>query len=113
MRLLRLWQPKQLSSLTRTDRPGCAKATVDSPTGAGAMSGATRASKEARDGAKIQKLSQQVAVLKVELQSVRSESERDGLTGILNRRSFDRLAHAPVHRELQRLVLAAHLLMGA
>jgi diguanylate cyclase len=47
--------------------------------------------KETRDGAKIQKLSQQVAVLKVELQSVRSESERDGLTQALNRRSFDRL----------------------
>jgi len=47
--------------------------------------------KEARDGSKIQKLSQQVAVLKVELQSVRTESERDGLTGILNRRTFDRL----------------------
>lgn len=47
--------------------------------------------KETRDGSKIQKLSEQVAVLKVELQSVRTESERDGLTGILNRRTFDRL----------------------
>jgi diguanylate cyclase len=46
--------------------------------------------KEARDGAKIDSLSQQVNVLKVELQSVRAESERDGLTGIFNRRTFDR-----------------------
>ncbi len=46
--------------------------------------------KEACDGAKIEKLSRQVAVLNNELQSVRSESERDGLTGILNRRAFDR-----------------------
>lgn len=46
--------------------------------------------KESRDGAKVDKLSQQVAVLKGELQSARTESERDGLTGILNRRAFDR-----------------------
>jgi diguanylate cyclase len=46
--------------------------------------------KEARDGAKIEKLSHQVAVLNDELQSARSESDRDGLTGILNRRAFDR-----------------------
>jgi len=46
--------------------------------------------KEARDGAKIEKLSRQVTVLNSELQSARSESERDGLTGILNRRAFDR-----------------------
>jgi diguanylate cyclase len=46
--------------------------------------------KEARDGAKIETLSQQVAVLNNELQNARSESERDGLTGILNRRTFDR-----------------------
>ena len=46
--------------------------------------------KESRDGAKIDKLSRQVAVLRGELESVRSESERDALTGILNRRAFDR-----------------------
>ena len=46
--------------------------------------------KEARDGSKIEKLSRQVAVLNSELQTARSESERDGLTGILNRRAFDR-----------------------
>jgi diguanylate cyclase len=46
--------------------------------------------KEARDGAKIEMLSRQVAVLNNELKSARSESERDGLTGILNRRAFDR-----------------------
>jgi diguanylate cyclase len=45
--------------------------------------------KEARDGAKIEKLSRQVAVLSSELQNARSASERDGLTGILNRRAFD------------------------
>lgn len=46
--------------------------------------------KEARDGAKIEKLSHQVAALNSELQSARSESDRDGLTGIQNRRAFDR-----------------------
>jgi len=46
--------------------------------------------KEAREGAKIEKLSRQVTVLNHELQSARSESERDGLTGVLNRRAFDR-----------------------
>lgn len=46
--------------------------------------------KEARDGAKIEHLAQQVDVLKEELQSARTESELDGLTGILNRRTFDR-----------------------
>lgn len=46
--------------------------------------------KEARDGDKIEALSRQVAVLNRKLQSARSESERDGLTGILNRRTFDR-----------------------
>jgi diguanylate cyclase len=46
--------------------------------------------KEARDGAKIEKLSQEVTVLNSALQSARSQSERDGLTGILNRRAFDR-----------------------
>ncbi len=46
--------------------------------------------KESRDGAKIQSLAQQVAVLNTELQQARTESERDGLTGVYNRRSFDR-----------------------
>ena len=46
--------------------------------------------KETRDGAKIQSLAQQVAVLNTELQQARTESERDGLTGVYNRRSFDR-----------------------
>lgn len=46
--------------------------------------------KETRDGAKIQSLAKQVAVLNTELQQVRTESERDGLTGVYNRRSFDR-----------------------
>ena len=47
--------------------------------------------KEARDGAKLEHLSRQVKDLKGELQSARAESERDGLTGVLNRRTFDRL----------------------
>ncbi len=47
--------------------------------------------KESRDVAKIESLSQQVAVLNTELASARTESERDGLTGVLNRRTFDRL----------------------
>ena len=38
--------------------------------------------KESRDVAKIESLSKQVAVLNTELQSARTESERDGLTGI-------------------------------
>ncbi|MFO7707937.1 MAG: diguanylate cyclase [Desulfobacterales bacterium] len=46
--------------------------------------------KESRDGAKIQSLAEQVAALNTELQQARSESERDGLTGVYNRRSFDR-----------------------
>jgi diguanylate cyclase len=46
--------------------------------------------KESRDVAKIESLSRQVAVLNTELQSARTESERDGLTGVLNRRMFDR-----------------------
>ena len=46
--------------------------------------------KESRDIAKIEKLSLQVSVLNRELQSVRTESERDSLTGICNRRAFDR-----------------------
>jgi diguanylate cyclase len=46
--------------------------------------------KESRDVAKIESLSQQVAVLNTELASARTESERDGLTGVLNRRTFDR-----------------------
>lgn len=46
--------------------------------------------KESRDGAKIQSLAKQVAVLNTELEQARTESERDGLTGLYNRRSFDR-----------------------
>jgi len=46
--------------------------------------------KESLDVAKIESLSKQVAVLNTELQSARTESERDGLTGVLNRRTFDR-----------------------
>ncbi|MBI5581084.1 MAG: diguanylate cyclase [Deltaproteobacteria bacterium] len=46
--------------------------------------------KESRDVAKIESLSKQVAVLNTELESARTESERDGLTGVLNRRTFDR-----------------------
>jgi diguanylate cyclase len=46
--------------------------------------------KEARDTAKIEELSKQVSVLNTELQSARTESERDALTGANNRRSFDR-----------------------
>jgi diguanylate cyclase len=46
--------------------------------------------KESREGAKIQSLAKQVAVLNTELQQARTESERDGLTGVYNRRSFDR-----------------------
>jgi diguanylate cyclase len=46
--------------------------------------------KESRDVAKIESLSKQVAVLNTELRSARTESEHDGLTGVLNRRTFDR-----------------------
>jgi diguanylate cyclase len=50
----------------------------------------TARAKESRETAKIEKLSRQVAVLERELQGVRSESERDSLTGICNRHAFDR-----------------------
>jgi diguanylate cyclase len=46
--------------------------------------------KESRDTAQIEKLSLQVSALNREVQSVRSASERDRLTGIFNRRAFDR-----------------------
>lgn len=46
--------------------------------------------KESRDGAKIESLAQQVAVLNHELEQARTESERDALTGVYNRRCFDR-----------------------
>jgi diguanylate cyclase len=46
--------------------------------------------KESRDGAKIESLAKQVSALNTELQQARTESERDGLTGVYNRRSFDR-----------------------
>ncbi len=46
--------------------------------------------KESRDGAKIDSLAQQVAVLNHELEQARTECERDGLTGVYNRRCFDR-----------------------
>jgi diguanylate cyclase len=46
--------------------------------------------KESRDKAQIEKLSLQVSALNREVQSVRSASERDRLTGIFNRRAFDR-----------------------
>jgi diguanylate cyclase len=46
--------------------------------------------KEARDTARIEELSKRVDVLHTELENVRSDSERDALTGVQNRRSFDR-----------------------
>lgn len=46
--------------------------------------------KETRDSERIETMSRQVTALNTELQSVRNESERDGLTGVLNRRAFDR-----------------------
>lgn len=46
--------------------------------------------KETRESERIETLSRQVTTLNNELQSVRNESERDGLTGVLNRRAFDR-----------------------
>jgi diguanylate cyclase len=46
--------------------------------------------KESRDLAKIEKLSHKVSALNRELESARTESERDSLTGICNRRAFDR-----------------------
>jgi diguanylate cyclase len=46
--------------------------------------------KEQRDVAKIENLSLQVSALNRELAAARSESERDGLTGVCNRRAFDR-----------------------
>jgi diguanylate cyclase len=46
--------------------------------------------KELRDVAKIEKLALQVSALNNELQAARTESERDSLTGVYNRRAFDR-----------------------
>jgi diguanylate cyclase len=46
--------------------------------------------KEARDSEQIETLARQVTTLNSELQNVRNESERDSLTGVLNRRAFDR-----------------------
>jgi diguanylate cyclase len=46
--------------------------------------------KESRDNTRIEKLSRQVHTLNTELENARTESERDGLTGVHNRRAFDR-----------------------
>lgn len=46
--------------------------------------------KELRDVAKIEKLSIQVSALNSELKTARTESEIDSLTGVCNRRAFDR-----------------------
>ncbi len=46
--------------------------------------------KEARDQRRIESLSRQVETLRRELETVRREAECDALTGILNRRAFDR-----------------------
>jgi diguanylate cyclase len=46
--------------------------------------------KETRDSSRIELLSDQVRTLSSELEDARTESERDGLTGVRNRRSFDR-----------------------
>ena len=58
--------------------------------------------KESRDVAKIESLSKQVAVLNTEFHSARTESERDGLTGVLNRRTFDRFLAELVEKNTVR-----------
>lgn len=54
--------------------------------------------KEARDTARIEELSKRVDVLHSELENVRSDSERDALTGVRNRRSFDRFLSERVEK---------------
>jgi diguanylate cyclase len=54
--------------------------------------------KEARDGEKIESLAQQVSILNHELQQARTESERDALTGVYNRRCFDRYLYELVEK---------------
>ncbi len=51
---------------------------------------ATVREKQSRDTSKLETLSKQVDVLNMELQRVRAESVTDGLTGIYNRKAFDR-----------------------
>jgi diguanylate cyclase len=46
--------------------------------------------KQMDEKVRIESLSSQVAVLREELQTAKEESQRDGLTGIYNRRAFDR-----------------------
>jgi diguanylate cyclase len=58
--------------------------------------------KETRDSQTIERLSRQVTTLNSELQTARNESERDGLTGVLNRRAFDRRINDLVSRNTMR-----------
>lgn len=46
--------------------------------------------KQSRDNIKLESLSRQVNTLNVQLEKVRTESVTDGLTGIYNRKAFDR-----------------------
>jgi len=67
--------------------------------------------KETRDSQRIETLSRQVSTLNSELQSVRNESERDGLTGVLNRRAFDRHINDLVVRNTMKIQDAALLMI--
>ncbi len=67
--------------------------------------------KETRDSETIETLSRQVTTLNSELKSVRNESERDGLTGVLNRRAFDRYINDLVARNTMKHQDVALLMM--
>ena len=54
--------------------------------------------KDLHDSEKLEKLSQKVNSLHVELEKAKEESIRDGLTGIYNRKAFDRYIHKLVER---------------
>lgn len=58
----------------------------------------TLAEKTAKDRHDLESLASQVKHLSTELERVRSASEKDGLTGALNRRSFDQLIHRMVEQ---------------
>ncbi len=58
--------------------------------------------KQADEQTRIESLSSQVATLQEELQSVKEESMRDGLTGVYNRRAFDRHVKDLVDQNLVR-----------
>lgn len=54
--------------------------------------------KELRDSEKLEKLSAKVNTLNVELEKAKEESVKDGLTGVYNRKAFDRYVQNLVER---------------